>query len=43
MSLIFHVWQAPTQRDWSIVFVVIVEKLRSCWSIIFRESNTAAF
>jgi hypothetical protein len=43
MSLKLHVWQAATHRDWSIVFTVIVEKFRSCWSVVFRESNTAAF
>ena len=44
MSLRLHVRQAPTQRNWPIFFVVIVvEKLRGRWSIIFRKSNTATF
>lgn len=43
MSLQFHVRQAATQRDWSIVFVVVMKKLGRCWPVIFRESNATAF
>ena len=42
MSLRFHIWQAPTQRNWStFFFIIVVEKLCGCWSIIFGKSNTA--